>query len=194
MTDLMTDENLISKIEAILLVSDEPISAKSLAKSLTTTEDKISTAIESRVEFYKENSFGFTISQIAGGFRFETLSELDDFVVKFVTQDQPSKLSPAALETLAIVAYRQPISRAQISAIRGVNADGVMKLLIQRGYVEEVGRDVGIGQALLFGTSNLFLEKMGLNSLDDLPSLSDFIPDATEVEALEQILKPAFDE
>jgi segregation and condensation protein B len=137
---------------------------------------------------------GFTIAMIAGGFRFETLSSLDETVIDFVTQDQPVRLSPAALETLAIVAYRQPISRAQISAIRGVNSDGVMKLLIQRGYVEQVGKDEGIGQALLFGTTKVFLEKMGLNTVDDLPSLSEFIPDAAEVEALEQILKPTFDD
>ncbi len=194
MEELPTTEALIQKIEAILMVSTEPVSKKTLAKVLNVSESDIDGAIEDRTKLYASNSMGFTIAMIAGGFRFETLSSLDETVIDFVTQDQPVRLSPAALETLAIVAYRQPISRAQISAIRGVNSDGVMKLLIQRGYVEQVGKDEGIGQALLFGTTKVFLEKMGLNTVDDLPSLSEFIPDAAEVEALEQILKPTFDD
>ncbi len=194
MQENVTIQTDASKIEAILMVATEPVSSKTLSKVLNLTEDAVDEVIKSRSSFYSDNGMGFRVAKVAGGYRFETLSDLDQIVVDFVTQDQPTKLSPAALETLAIVAYRQPISRAQISAIRGVNSDGVMKLLIQRGYVEEVGRDEGIGQAILFGTTKLFLEKMGLNSIHDLPALSEYIPDATEVEALEQILKPTFDD
>ena len=99
-------------------------------------------------------------------------------------------MSAAALETLAIVAYKQPVSRAQVSAIRGVNVDGVMRTLLQRGLIEEAARDPGPGLALLYGTTRLFLERLGLDSLDDLPSLGEFVPGSEVVEALEQGLRP----
>jgi len=106
-----------------------------------------------------------------------------------VLEGQHSRLSAPALETLAIVAYKQPISRGQISAIRGVNVEATMTTLLQRGYVEEIGRDPGPGQAVLYGTTTQFLERLGLNSVRDLPSLGDFIPDASVVEALERGLR-----
>ena len=110
-------------------------------------------------------------------------------VERFVLHDQKARLSGAALETLAIVAYKQPISRAQVASIRGVDPDGVIRTLQARGYIDEVGRDDGPGNAILFGTTQQFLEKLGLDSLDDLPPIAEFIPDADVVEALEHGLR-----
>ena len=123
--------------------------------------------------------------RVAGGFRYQTAADLTPYVERFLLHDQRARLSGAALETLAIVAYKQPISRAQIGAIRGVDPDGVLRTLQARGYIDEVGRDDGPGQAILFGTTATFLEKLGLDSLDDLPAIAEFIPSADVVELLE---------
>jgi segregation and condensation protein B len=131
--------------------------------------------------------------KIAGGWRYQTAPDLAAYVERFALEGQSARMSAAALETLAIVAYKQPLSRAQISAIRGVNVDGVMRTLQQRGYIEEVARDPGPGQAVLFGTTTLFLEKLGISSLDDLPPLGEFVPSAEVVEALEQGLRVTAD-
>ena len=121
--------------------------------------------------------------QVAGGWRFQSHADLAVYVERFVLEGQSARLSGAALETLAIVAYKQPVSRAQVAAIRGVNVDGVMRTLHQRGFIAEVGKDPGPGQAVLFGTTPLFLERLGLNTLDQLPQLGDFVPGADVVEA-----------
>ncbi len=133
---------------------------------------------------------GFVLTRVAGGYRFQSHPDLAPYVERFVLEGQSAKLSAAALETLAIVAYKQPVSRAQVSAIRGVNVDAVMRTLQQRGYITEVGRDPGPGQAVLYGTTPLFLEKLGLDSLEDLPSLGEFVPGGDVVEALERGLSP----
>ena len=117
--------------------------------------------------------------KVAGGYRFQSHPDLTGYVERFVLEGQTARLSSAALETLAIVAYKQPISRAQIASIRGVNVDGVVRTLEQRGYIAEVARDPGPGQAVLFGTTDLFLERLGLASLDDLPPLAAFVPGPT---------------
>ncbi len=126
---------------------------------------------------------------MAGGWRFQSHPDQAPYVERFILEGQTAKLSAAALETLAIVAYKQPISRAQVAAIRGVNVEGVVRTLEQRGYIAEVARDPGPGQAVLFGTTPLFLDKLGLNSLADLPSVVDFVPGADVVEALEHGLR-----
>jgi segregation and condensation protein B len=126
---------------------------------------------------------------VAGGWRFQSHEDLSPYVERYVLTGQTARLSAAALETLAIVAYKQPISRAQVAAIRGVGVDGVMRTLQQRGYIDEIAKDPGPGQASLFGTTALFLERLGMNSLDELPSLGDFIPGADVVELLEQGLR-----
>ena len=115
-------------------------------------------------------------ARIAGGARLQTHPDLAPYVERFANRDVSHRLSTAALETLAIVAYRQPVSRGQISSLRGVNVDGVTRLLEQRGYIEVVGRADGPGQPVLFGTTDLFLERLGLNSLDQLPPVEDFLP------------------
>ena len=128
--------------------------------------------------------------RVAGGWRLQTAPDLSAYVERFVLEGQSARLSAAALETLAIVAYKQPLSRAQVSAIRGVNVDGVMRTLQQRGYIVEVARDPGPGQAILYGTTSTFLEKLGLDSLDDLPPLGAFVPGPEVAEALEASLRP----
>src|SRR5439155_7546387 len=135
---------------------------------------------------YEADDRGFVLVRVAGGYRFQSHPDLAPYVERFVLEGQSARLSAAALETLAIVAYKQPVSRNQIAAIRGVNVDGVMRTLQHRGYIEEVARDPGPGQAVLYGTTRLFLERLGLDTLDDLPALGDFVPGPEVVEALEQ--------
>ena len=127
--------------------------------------------------------------RIGGGYRFQSHPDLAPYVERFVLEGQSGRLSAAALETMAIVAYKQPVSRAQVSSIRGVNVDGVMRTLQQRGLIAEVGRDPGPGQAVLYGTTVLFLEKLGLDSLDQLPSLAEFVPGSEVMDVLEQGLR-----
>jgi segregation and condensation protein B len=138
---------------------------------------------------YEEAGHGFQLVQVAGGYRFQSHPDLAPYVERFVLEGQSARLSAAALETLAIVAYKQPVSRAQVAAIRGVDPEGVMRTLQARGYITEVVRDPGPGQAVLWGTTPLFLEKLGLNSLADLPPLADFVPGADVLEALEEGLR-----
>ncbi len=176
-------------IEAVLLVATEPVPAGLLAELLEVPVERAEELVDALAASYAADQRGIEVAAVAGGYRLQSAAAYSGYVERFVLEDAPRKLSPAALETLAIVAYKQPISRAQVAAIRGVNADGVMRLLTQRGYVSEVGRDEGPGQAVLFGTTALFLEKMGLAGLDELPPLQDFVPDAGTVEALEGVLR-----
>jgi segregation and condensation protein B len=140
-------------------------------------------------ETYEEAGHGFQLVRVAGGYRFQSHPDLAPYVERFVLEGQSARLSAAALETLAIVAYKQPVSRAQVAAIRGVDPEGVMRTLQARGYITEVARDPGPGQAVLWGTTPLFLERLGLNSLADLPPLADFVPSAEVLEALEEGLR-----
>ncbi|NBQ45158.1 MAG: SMC-Scp complex subunit ScpB, partial [Actinobacteria bacterium] len=132
---------------------------------------------------------GFQLVKVAGGFRFQSHPDLAPYVERFVLDGQQARVSSAALETLAIIAYKQPLSRSQIASIRGVDPEAVMRTLQARGYITEVQRDDGPGQAVLFGTTPLFLERLGIASLEDLPSIADFIPDASVVETLERGLR-----
>ncbi|HUY06438.1 MAG TPA: SMC-Scp complex subunit ScpB [Acidimicrobiales bacterium] len=181
-------------IEAVIITAAEPVSSQLLSELLELPVERIDQLCQVMAECYEEDERGFELAHVGGGYRFQSHPAYRGYVERFILDDMPSKLSPAALETLAIVAYKQPISRGQIAQIRGVNADGVIRLLSQRGYVESVGRDDGPGQAILFGTSRLFLERLGLYSLDDLPPLEDFVPDVSTVELLEQVLRPGPDE
>ena len=135
---------------------------------------------------YAVDDRGFVLVRVAGGYRYQSSPDLAPYVERFVLEGQSARMSAAALETLAIVAYKQPVSRAQMAVIRGVNVDAVVRTLCQRGYLEEVGRDTGPGQAVLYGTSRMFLERLGLNSLADLTPLGDFVPGPEVVEALER--------
>jgi segregation and condensation protein B len=175
-------------IEAILMVADQPIEAQLLAQVTETSVDDVETLLRQMAAEYAE-SRGFVLVEIAGGWRFQSHPDLAPYVERFVLEGQTARLSAAALETLAIVAYKQPISRLQISAIRGVNVDGVVRTLENRGYIGEVGHDPGPGQPTLFGTTPLFLERLGLAGLDNLPPIADFVPSAEVVEALEEGLR-----
>ncbi len=177
-------------IEAVVMVATEPVSSQLLSELLEVSVERIEELCAVMSQAYEEEERGFELAHIAGGYRFQSHPAYHGYVERFILDEVPSRLSPAALETLAIVAYKQPISRAQIAQIRGVNADGVIRLLTQRGYVEMVGRDEGPGQAILFGTSQTFLERLGLESIGNLPPLETFVPDVSTVELLEQALRP----
>ncbi|CAN5196676.1 SMC-Scp complex subunit ScpB [soil metagenome] len=177
-------------LEALFMVAEDPVAPQLLAQLLETSPTVIEECCELLAADYRIEERGFVLVRVAGGWRFQSAPELSAYIERFVLEGQSARLSAAALETLAIVAYRQPVSRAQVAAVRGVNVDGVMRTLQVRGYIEEVARDPGPGQATLFGTSSAFLEKLGLDSIADLPPLGDFVPDAAIVEAFEQGLRP----
>ena len=176
-------------IESIVLVAIDPVPPDLLAQLLEQPTALVEAWCDELATEYASTGHGFELVRIAGGYRYQSAEDLAPYVERFLLHDQRARLSGAALETLAIVAYKQPISRAQIAAIRGVDPDGVLRTLQGRGYVGEVGRDDGPGQAILYGTTSTFLEKLGLDSVDDLPSIVGFIPGAEVVEALEHGLR-----
>lgn len=177
-------------IEAIVLVADDPLDPNLIAQLLELAPAVVDELCRELAAEYQEQGRGFLLVRVAGGWRFQTHPDQAPYVERFVLEGQSGKLSAAALETLAIVAYKQPISRAQVAAIRGVSVDGVMRTLQQRGYIDEVARDPGPGQAVLFGTTRSFLEQLGLDDLAELPPLGDFVPGADVIEQLEQGLRP----
>jgi segregation and condensation protein B len=176
-------------VEAVVIASVEPVEPQVLAQLCEIPVDEVERICEELASDYERDGRGFTLARVAGGYRFQTHADMAPYVERFVLEGQTSRLSGASLETLAIIAYKQPISRAQISAIRGVNVESTLATLEQRGYVEEVGHDPGPGQAILYGTTRRFLEQLGLDSLRDLPALADFVPEADVVEALERGLR-----
>lgn len=172
------------------MVAESPLPSQILAQLLEVSPLVVEELCHELAQEYGTDGRGFQLVQVAGGWRYQSHPSQAPYVERFVLEGQGGKLSAAALETLAIVAYKQPISRAQVASIRGVSVDGVMRTLGQRGYIEEVGKDPGPGQAALFGTTREFLEKLGLNDLTELPPLGDFVPDAEVVEQLERGLRP----
>jgi segregation and condensation protein B len=176
-------------IEAVVLAATEPVEPRVLAELVELPVTRVEQLCTQLAAEYDDDHRGFVLTRVAGGYRFQTHPDLAPYVEHFVLEGQHVRLSGAALETLDIVAYKQPISRGQISAIRGVNVESTLSTLIQRGYVEESGRDPGPGTAVLYGTTTVFLERLGLDSLRDLPPLGDFVPDAGIVEALERGLR-----
>lgn len=190
-----TTRELERAIEAVVLVAVEPVPSGLLAQLLEISIPRVDELCERLARTYRERRSGIALVRVAGGYRFQTEEDLAPYVERFVTDGMPARLSAAALETLAVIAYKQPVSRAQIASIRGVNVDGVVRTLFDRGLLDEVGRDPGPGNAILYGTSSLFLEKLGLDSVDQLPPLGDFVPDTTIIEALEAgLTAPAEDE
>jgi segregation and condensation protein B len=192
MADLMPELSQETRraVEAVLMVAEMPVEPQLLAQLLEIPVTAVGELCEQLAAEYEATERGFALVQVAGGWRYQSHADLAPYVERFVLEGQSARLSGAALETLAIVAYKQPVSRAQVAAIRGVNVDGVMRTLQQRGFIAEVGKDPGPGQAVLFGTTPLFLERIGLNGLDELPQLSDFVPGADVVEHLEAGLRP----
>jgi segregation and condensation protein B len=183
------DVETVRAIEAIVMVAVEPVAPDLLAQLLEQPTAVIERVCTELAAAYDEAGHGFQLVRVAGGYRYQSHADLSPYVERFLLDGQRARMSAAALETLAIVAYKQPLSRAQIASIRGVDPDGVLRTLQARGYVTEVARDAGPGQAILYGTTASFLEKLGLNSLSDLPPIAEFVPGADVVEALEHGLR-----
>jgi segregation and condensation protein B len=177
-------------IEAVVMVAEQPLDTNLLGQLLELSPTVVEQLCRDLAAGYTAEGRGFELVRVAGGWRYQSHPDQAAYVERFVLAGQTAKLSAAALETLAIVAYKQPISRAQVGAIRGVSVDGVMRTLQQRGYIAEVGRDPGPGQAAMFGTTPAFLETLGLDDLGELPALGDFVPGADVVEQLERGLQP----
>ncbi len=180
----MSKPELKKSLEAILMVVDEPVSEIVLAQITEVPTEEVVVQLNEMAALYEAEQHGFQLRAIAGGWRFYSHPDQSPVVEKFVLDGQQSRLTQAALETLAVIAYRQPVSRARVSAIRGVNVEAVMKTLITRGLVEESGIEHETG-AILYKTTSYFLEKVGVNSIDDLPALAPFLPDA---DGLDEIL------
>ncbi|MDM8245127.1 SMC-Scp complex subunit ScpB [Collinsella tanakaei] len=179
MTELeqLEPDSLKGALEAMLLVSSDPVSASSLAAILNVAPGEVASLLaELKVE-YEEANRGFQLREVAGGWRLFTHPAYHDQVEAFVMSWDTQKLSQAALETLAVIAYHQPVTRETVKGIRGVNSDGVISSLVDKGLVREMGRDPQRGQAIIYGTTSAFLEKFGLRSTRDLPDLEQFAPD-----------------
>jgi segregation and condensation protein B len=176
-------ERLAAAIEAVLFVVESPVSVTALATAVQQPTDVVQTALDALRNGYDERHSGVELRDVAGGVRIYTRPEHAAAVEAFLHEGQRSKLTQAALETLAVIAYRQPVTRSRIAAIRGVNVDGVVRSLLARGLIVEVGSDPDTGGGL-FRTTDTFLEKMGLNSLDELPSLAPLLPDIEGLDAI----------
>lgn len=174
---LRDDPELRKVIEAILLVVSEPVNPVQIAQVLEVPTGDVDSTLRTLRAEYVNDGRGFVLREVAGGWRLYTDPSAAPYVERFVVHGRSGRLSQAALETLAIIAYKQPVTRAAISEIRGVDADGAVRTLQSRGLVEEVGRDATPGQPLLYGTTAAFLERLGLGSVEDLPPLPSLAPD-----------------
>jgi segregation and condensation protein B len=177
-------------LEAVLMVADQPLDDYTLATAVGYPTVEVAAALAALAAEYDEQGRGFELRNVAGGWRFYTREEFAPVVEKFVLEGQQARLTQAALETLAVVAYKQPVSRSRVSAIRGVNVDGVMRTLLTRGLVEEAGNDAETG-AHLYRTTSYFLERIGVSSLDQLPELAPFVPDMDDADLEEAVREVA---
>ncbi|HUR74371.1 MAG TPA: SMC-Scp complex subunit ScpB [Sporichthya sp.] len=173
--------SLRAAVEAVLLVVDTPVDPTTLAQVCERPRGEVEACLESLAGEYAEEGRGIALREVAGGWRFYTREECATVVERFLRDGQQARLTQAALETLAVVAYRQPVSRSRVSAVRGVNVDGVMRTLLSRGLVEEAGTEHESG-AILYRTTNLFLERLGLNDLSELPELAPLLPELSSLE------------
>ncbi len=169
-------------IEAMLLMATEPVTAADLAAALEALERDVVEALEEIAEFYRVSNRGMELRRVAGGWRLATAADLADVIEAWVVADQRAKLSQAALETLSVIAYLQPCTRGRIAGVRGVNVDGVVRTLLVKGLIAEAGEDPHTG-AMTFITTGVFLQKLGLDSLEELPDLAPLLPDAVVLEA-----------
>jgi segregation and condensation protein B len=172
-----------SAIEAVLMVVEEPVSAISLASAIEITVDEVTAHLNELENEYASAQRGFTLRSVGGGWRIYSRADYAPVVEKFLLDGQQARLTQAALETLAVIAYRQPVSRGRVGAVRGVNVDGVIRTLLTRGLIEELD-EPGEGGSILYGTTTYFLERMGLGSLDELPAIAPFLP---ELDALDDL-------
>jgi len=176
---------LCPALEAVLMVADQPLDHMTLASAVGYPAEQVATALRDLAAEYADQGRGFDLRNVAGGWRFYTREEYAAVVERFVLDGQQARLTQAALETLAVVAYRQPVSRARVSAIRGVSVDGVMRTLVSRGLVEDCGTDPET-TALLYRTTSYFLERIGVSSVEDLPELAPFLPELGELGDLDE--------
>lgn len=170
-------------LEALLIVAVEPMPTVQLAQATRRPVDEVEAALHELAADYERSERGFTLREVAGGWRYYTRDTCSGVVERWVLDGQQARLTQASLETLAVIAYRQPVSRARISAVRGVNVDGVLRTLQSRGLIEEAGIDQS-SQAILYRTTAYFLERLGIASLDDLPDLAEYLPDLAELDAV----------
>lgn len=168
-------------LEAVLMVVEEPVDHLDLARAVGAPVPAVEQALSELALEYDEHGRGFELRQVGGRWRLYARGDYADVVEQFVVDGQQARLTQAALETLAVIAYRQPVSRGRISAIRGVNVDGVVRTLVTRGLVEDCGTDPQSG-AVLYRTTSYFLERMGLQSLADLPEIAPFLPEMADIE------------
>jgi segregation and condensation protein B len=183
-----TPLRLRGALEALLFVSDEPVAAARLARIVEAAPGEVESALADLAEEYRESERGFQLREVAGGWRLYTHPAFHDHIEQYVLSWDTRRLSQAALEALAVVAYHQPVTRAGINAVRGVNSEGVVASLVEKGLVREVGRDKNQGNAILYGTTRNFLEKFGLREIAELPPLEEFAPDADAVTAMRERL------
>ena len=179
-----------SALEAILFVAETPITSQELAEVVEAPVAEVESTLESIERELTDREGGFILRQIAGGWRLYTAPDMLPYVERFAATERATRLSNAALETLAVVAYKQPVSRGQIAEVRGVDSERALHTLERRGLVREIGTAPGPGQAILYGTTELFLEKLGVNSPHDLPPLADHVPPAEIVDTLERPFRP----
>jgi segregation and condensation protein B len=172
-------------LEAVLMVADQPLDHLTLASAVGYPPEQVVDALEALAAEYAEQGRGFDLRSVAGGWRFYTREEYAAVVERFVLEGQQARLTQAALETLAVVAYKQPVSRARVSAVRGVNVDGVMRTLVARGLVEECGHDQETS-AVLYRTTGYFLERIGVTSIEELPELAPYLPELGELDEIDE--------
>ncbi len=177
-------------LEAILFVAETPLTDSEIAEVLELSRADVGLMLDELQAELDGRGGGIVLRQVAGGWRLFTTPEAQPYLEQFAATEKATRLSSAALETLAVVAYRQPVSRGQVAEIRGVDSERALRTLQRHGLVEEIGRAPGPGQALLYGTTDLMLEKLGINSLADLPPLADHVPPAEVVETLERPFRP----
>jgi segregation and condensation protein B len=175
-TELSVLPDLRAGLEAVLLVIDEPVDEVTLAQVVERPREEVNAVLRELAADYDAAGRGFELRAVAGGWRLYTRASCAPYVERFVREGQSAKISQAALETLAVVAYRQPTTRSRIAAVRGVNVDAVMRTLVTRGLVAEVGVERESG-AILYATTDHFLDRLGLASLEELPEISAFLPD-----------------
>lgn len=179
-------------VEALLFVSDEPVSAARLARVLEASPGEIESTLAGLAEDYREHERGFQLREVAGGWRLYTHPAHHDVIEQYVLSWDTRRLSQAALEALAVIAYHQPVTRAGVNAVRGVNSEGVVASLVEKGLVREAGRDKNQGNAILYSTTRNFLEKFGLKDLTELPPLAEFAPDQDTERAIHDRLSGGF--
>ena len=179
----LDDEELDRVLEALLLVVDTPISVEALASATEQSADRIGRRLQGLADELTLRDSGIDLREAGGGWRMYTRSRFAPYVERLLLDGARSKLTRAALETLAVVAYRQPVTRARVSAVRGVNVDAVVRTLLARGLITEAGADSDTG-AVTFATTELFLERLGLTSLTDLPDIAPLLPDVDVIDDL----------